>query len=295
MATQKFTCPVPASGEGTFSDGLVGLQLVDGGGFTQANFAFTTSINEKQNRTFNIGTFSEPISLDTLNVQNVDESRIIALNNFRVYPNYDLSQVTNFTQWGSLVKRFSVSIARVINYFPAALEVSNVTSTYESTLTANNIVYDAVEDDTTFDIPLSAIRNPFDIDFTLNAERNFQLLESPVSKLRNMTANYRKYSLYLNGVPYQVNYIIPTNDNSTVLTLGVNGNPFNGDQNSTDYLVIRPNDMEVTRVFIEELDQVENFLLNRKVTPIYTSSFTVPVVQDNGNYTLYIYLQANTT
>ena len=58
MATQKFTCPVPASGEGTFSDGLVGLQLVDGGGFTQANFAFTTSINEKQNRTFNIGTFS---------------------------------------------------------------------------------------------------------------------------------------------------------------------------------------------------------------------------------------------
>jgi len=98
MATQKFTCPVPASGEGTFSDGLVGLQLVDGGGFTQANFAFTTSIAEKQNRTFNIGTFSDPISLDTLNVQDVDESRIIALNNFRVYPNYDLSQVTNFTQ-----------------------------------------------------------------------------------------------------------------------------------------------------------------------------------------------------
>ena len=28
MATQKFTCPVPASGEGTFSDGLVGLQPV---------------------------------------------------------------------------------------------------------------------------------------------------------------------------------------------------------------------------------------------------------------------------
>ena len=169
MATQKFTCPVPASGEGTFSDGLVGLQLVDGGGFTQANFAFTTSINEKQNRTFNIGTFSEPISLDTLNVQNVDESRIIALNNFRVYPNYDLSQVTNFTQWGSLVKRFSVSITRVINYFPAALEVSNVSSSFITTLTATNIIYDQVEDDTTFDIPISAIRNPFDVDYSINA------------------------------------------------------------------------------------------------------------------------------
>jgi hypothetical protein len=284
MATQKFTCPVPASGEGTFSDGLVGLQLIDGGGFTQANFAFTTSIAEKQNRTFNIGTFSDPISLETLSVQDVDESRIIALNNFRVYPNYDLSQVTNFTQWGSLVKRFSVSITKIINYFPAALEVSNVSSSFLTNFTATNIIYEAVEDDTTFDIPIGAIRNPFDIDFTVNADRNIQLLESPVSPLRNMKANYRKYSLFINGNSYPVNYIIPTNDNSTVLTIGVDGNPFNGQQNSSDYLVIRPNDMEVTRVFIEDFDQVENFLLNRKVTPIYTSSFVLPVVQDDGNY-----------
>ena len=53
MAVIKYTCPPQSpSGQGTFSDNLVGLQLVDGGGFTQANFEFTTSITEKQNRNF---------------------------------------------------------------------------------------------------------------------------------------------------------------------------------------------------------------------------------------------------
>jgi len=52
MATTKFTCPPQASGQGTFFDNLVGFQLVDGGGFTQGNFAFTTNIVEKQTRNF---------------------------------------------------------------------------------------------------------------------------------------------------------------------------------------------------------------------------------------------------
>ena len=39
MAIKKYTCPPqPASGAGTFSDDLVGVQLVQGGGFTQGNF-----------------------------------------------------------------------------------------------------------------------------------------------------------------------------------------------------------------------------------------------------------------
>ena len=41
MAIIKYTCPPQASGEGSFSDNLVGFQLVDGGGFTQASINFT--------------------------------------------------------------------------------------------------------------------------------------------------------------------------------------------------------------------------------------------------------------
>ena len=196
MAVTKYTCPPQTpSGQGTFSDNLVGLQLVDGGGFTQANFEFTTSITEKQDRNFSIGAFSEPISLDSLNIQSITESRLIFENNFKVYPNFDLSQVTNFTLYGSLVKRISTSISHIINFFPAALEITSILPNYSTTETALNIQYDPVEDETTFDVLINSLRNPFDIDYSSNSNRNFELLEIEVSSLRNFTLNYPKYSL----------------------------------------------------------------------------------------------------
>jgi hypothetical protein len=125
MALIKYTCPPQsATGAGTFSDDLVGFQLVQGGGLTQGNFEFTTSITEKNNRTFNTGNFSEPINLDGLGISSVAQSRLIFENNFKVYPNFDLTQVTNFTQYGSMVKRISTSVETIISKFPAALEVT---------------------------------------------------------------------------------------------------------------------------------------------------------------------------
>ena len=35
--------PRPSSGAGTFSDNIVGLQIVNGGGLTQGNFDFSTN------------------------------------------------------------------------------------------------------------------------------------------------------------------------------------------------------------------------------------------------------------
>jgi len=123
MPSKKYTFPQQkASGSGSFSDNLVGLQLVTGGGLTQGNFEFTTSVTEKSNRDFNTGVFSEPISLDTLGFSNVNEAKIVFENNFNVYPNFDLSEITNFTLYGSMVKRISASISKIINYYPASLE-----------------------------------------------------------------------------------------------------------------------------------------------------------------------------
>ena len=62
---KKYTCPPQtASGSGTFSDNLVGFQLVQGGGLTQGNFEFTNSITEKTNRDFTTGVFSNPINFE---------------------------------------------------------------------------------------------------------------------------------------------------------------------------------------------------------------------------------------
>ena len=110
-SNQKYRYPpAPPSGLSTATDNLVGFQLVDGGGLTQGNFEFTTSIVEKVNRKFNVGVFSEPFTLENLELDNIIQSRAIQAKQYRVYPNYDLSNVTNFALYGSLSKRFSSSI-----------------------------------------------------------------------------------------------------------------------------------------------------------------------------------------
>jgi hypothetical protein len=282
MATNKFTCPPQSSAANEFSNNLVGVQLVTGGGLTQANFNFTTGISEKQNRTFNIGTFSDPINLESINIESQAEANIILANNYRVYPNYDLSQVTNFTQYGSLVKRLSTSITKIINYFPAGLEVNSTNPSFITQETAFNITFDSVENDTTFEVYLSSIQNPFEIDYSINSDTNMRFNEMDVSPLRNMTREFKKYVLYVNGNQYPVNYLYPTDNSSTTLKLIVDGDPFSGATISFDYLVIRPSDFETNRVFNLNFDPVENFLLNRQITPAYTAQFVVPREQEDG-------------
>lgn len=286
MAIKKYTCPPQsATGAGTFSDDLVGLQLVAGGGLTQGNFEFTSSANEKTNRTFNTGTFSEPINLNSLGIEAINQSKTIVENNFKVYPNFDLTQVTNFTMYGSMVKRMSTSITTIISYFPAALEATFMGTNYITGPTANNILFSNANNETSFDLDLSRLRNPFDIDFTVNSTRNLLLKEIQVSSLRDMKVEYTKYSLYYKGIGYNVVGIVPTTSlTSGTLRLYVNGNPFSGATFTNDDLVIRPNDLEVNKVFNENLDEVENFLLNRNVSPKYTATFKIPKEAEDGSY-----------
>jgi hypothetical protein len=286
MAIIKYTCPPQASGEGSFSDNLVGFQLVDGGGFTQANFEFTTNVTEKVNRNFSIGSFSDPISLESMNITDIEQSKLLVNKNFQVYPNYDLSEITNFTIYGSLAKRFSVSITKIINYFPAALEIFSSTTRFVTGQTVTTSSYDVIENETYFEIPLYLIRNPFDIDFSINATRNLQLREITVSPLRNLTVEYSKYTVIIDGVNYPINTVVPTTDTDTTLKLYIEGNPFNGQSEIFKTIIIRPTDFYVNKVFNEEFDQVENFLLNREISPKYSAYFNKPIENEDGTYTI---------
>ena len=288
MASNKYRYPpAPGNGSGTFSDDIVGLQTVDGGGLTQGNFEFTTSVVEKVNRSFNTGVFSSPISLDDLNVNGLLESRVIAAKNYRVYPNYDISQVTNFTLYGSLQKRFSASVTKIINYFPAAIQVDSTYYNYSTANTANNISYDLQENLTTFTVDVSRFKNPFDIDYSVNATRNISVRPLEVSPLRNLTTQYGKYAIYVNDM--ETEYLVYDYTPSTKLSAGtvtfvVEGNPFSGASSTTDSIVIKPSKFETEKAFQDPFDEVEDFLLNRLVTPKYTAKFQVPVSDDDGRY-----------
>ena len=292
MAIVKYTCPPQASGQGSFSDNLVGFQIVDGGGFTQGNFQFTTAITEKTNRTFNIGTFSDPISLDTMNVDSLLQSRIDSAKNLKVYPNFDLSEVTNFSLFGSLSKRLSVSVTRIINFFPAAIDVRSLYPNFLTGTTANNISYDQVNNETYLEIDLGILYNPFDIDYTINATRNLELKEIEVSYLRNFTKEYKKYSLFVNSVEYPITFFSGVEPNETILSFYVQGRPFGINQSTYETLIIRPNDLYVNETFSNSLDEVERFLLNRDVIPKYTASFQKTVEDESGKF---IFINQNVT
>ena len=280
----KYKCPPQGpTGASTFSDNIVGLQLVQGGGLTNANFDFTTTVVEKVNRSFDIGTFSTPISLNDLGID-LGKSFQIFQNNFKVTPNFDSTKITNFTAYGSLTKRFESSIINIINYFPAALEIINLREGYTTGNTAQNITFYSNENVTELDLDISAIRNPFGINFTVNATSDINSLEFSISKYRNLKETYPAYVLIVNGGKYTVSYLFPSQSlTAGTLTMQVDGNPFSGNSTSVDTIVIRPNDVIVNEVFNLNLDEVDEFLLYRYVTPIYTAQFQIPTEADNGN------------
>ena len=285
--TKYFYPPRPGNGGGTFSDNIVGLQTVEGGGLTQGNFEFTTGVTEKVNRTFNVGAFSEPMTLDMMNIDSVEESRRILATQFRVYPNFDITQVLNFSMYGSLSERFRVSITRVINYFPASLDIIFTNSDFSTGNTAYDIVYDVQNDETYFKVNVDRIKNPFDIDYSISASTNLTLRELDVSPYRNLNNTYLDYCVSIDDNIYKVLAFIP----STTLTSGditfyVSGSPFGTTATTIQQeYQIRPNDYIVDKIFQESFDEVEKFLLNRLVEPPYTAVFQIPSENENGQFT----------
>jgi len=288
MADNKYRYPpAPPNARGTFSDGLVGFQLTDGGGLTQGNFEFTTNVVEKVNRTFDTGVFSEPISLSDLDFNSIEESKLILAKNFRVYPNYDISQVTNFALYGSIRKRFSASVTKIINYFPASIQIDALYYGLTSGNTAYNISYDSIEGLTTFEMDVTRFKNNFDIDYSENADRNISVRPLEVSPLRNLTRNFLKYAMYFEdlGTEYKfVDFDPSPRLSAGTVTVVVEGNPFSGASESVDTIIIKPNTVETEMSFKDDFDEIEDFLLNRMVSPKYTADFEFMREGDDGKF-----------
>ena len=288
--TKYFYPPRPGNGGGTFSDNIVGLQTVEGGGLTQGNFEFTTGVTEKVNRTFNVGAFSEPMTLDMMNIESLEQSRRILATQFRVYPNYDITQVLNFSMYGSLSERFRVSITRIINYFPASLDVQYTNGDFITGDTAYDIAYDIQSDETYFKVNVDRLRNPFDVDYSINASNNLMMRELEVSIYRNLNKTYLDYCVSIDDNIYKILAFTPsTTLTSGTLTFYVSGSPFGTTATTlqTEFQ-IRPNDYIVDKIFQENFDEVEKFLVNRLVRPEYTAVFQVPQQNEYGQtYTDY--------
>jgi hypothetical protein len=154
----------------------------------------------------------------------------------------------------------------------------------KSGYTAFNIYYNSGTSQSVFSIPVSAISNPFSIDFTNRSTLNISSLEYEISEYRDFTKTYINYVLDYSGSTYGItNMTATTSISAGTLVLSCYGNPFSGSNVVYNNFVIRPNDTIVSKVFNLNLDEVEELLLNRLSVPKYTSQFQIPTESDNGN------------
>ena len=288
----KFTCPPQrASGANTFANNLVGLQLTQGGGLTFANFVSANPIKEKVDRNFDTGSFSQFFTLKNLNITSVEEAAKIFDTNFKIYPNFDNTQITNLVAYGSLSKRFEASVSNIINFFPASFDVNFLRPDYTTGNTLVQVQYFIGQgpyntDITKIDINVSIIKNPFTVDYTVDATKNIASLEFDVSKYRNFTENFKNYVLITSGETYPILDITPSLSlTSGTLSISIQGSPFGTTSpfNLKPDFIVRPNDFTVNQVFNLELDEIDETLLNRYSSPLYTATLQLPTESQNGN------------
>jgi hypothetical protein len=188
--------------------------------------------------------------------------------------------------YGSLSKRFQVSITKIINHFPAALDVIFTNLDFTTGATATDIVYDPVEDETYFRVNVDRINNPFDIDYSVSAATNLSIRELVVSPYRNLYNSYLDYAVSINDKIYNVVSFLPSETLSTgFIQFYVSGAPFGTTATTFDEnFQIRPNDFITDKIFSEDFDEVEKFLLNRLIRPEYTAVFQVPAQTESGEF-----------
>ena len=310
MASNRFRYPpAPNNGGDTFSDFLVGNQFMGSQQMTLGNFYTLPSYNQPSTPEYNLGTFSSPITLDSLNTENLALAQKLTSNNLEVFVNNDMSEISSFVLYGSLTKRLSVATQNIVNFFPAAIFVDGVNVNLVSgNTTAYDILYNLSTEETKFKTNVNILSNPFSIEFTTNGDllngpiskeqilNNFNtfgvsadtllnIADGTVSPIRNLTKEFKKYVLSFSGQvgeeEYKIDNFKPQTTNTDYIEIVVKGNPFNLPEtggtivsSTTKTFYIKPS-QNTTEEEFKNFKNVEKFLLNRDVYPIYTSTFQV--------------------
>ena len=312
MASNKFRYPpAPPHGGGTFSDYLVGNQITDGTSqMTMGNFTFTQDSSNQANILYNINSFSSPITLESMGMNDIGIAKTTLRNSIEVFINNDTTDLSSFVLYGSLNKRLNVAVENIINNFPSALFMDGIDSNYNTgNITAYNVTYDIVTDRTTFRSNVNLISNPFSIEFTTNgdlldnaispqqvinnaeslgnsADTIVKIAEGKVTKLRNLTNEYSKYALIFNNnigtKEYNIVDFIPQSTTTNYIEITTEGSPFGtATTTTTTQFYLKPTAVESERSFVN-FKGIEAFLMSRNVSPIYTAKFKIVKETDEG-------------
>jgi len=263
-----------------FSPNLVGLQITNGSSlFTFGNFEITSNLEERFVKNYTLGSFSNPITVETINLESNSEN--IESNNIKIFLNYDRKNLKNYAYFGSLKEFIRVEIEDIIEKFPSSLVVSSLIDGQVKITVLNN-VYDSLTNKSTFNVPVSSFVNNFEMSYT---EEDVLINSfSPTNDLRNISANFLNYEISF--PPFESGYkILEFTGSTTVstgfLTIVCEGNPFSGNTSLSITYHIKPI-QNVIDNFFNSISYFQSYLLNRDTTPKYTATFSVIEEDSNG-------------
>jgi hypothetical protein len=265
-----------------FSPDLVGLQLASNGGtplFTMGSFSITTNMDPKVDKTFSTRNFSNFISLTDLNLS-LEQANTLLRNNNGVFLNSDKTIIKNYARFGSFTEFLRVSLENIITKWPASLyctpinDVSiNVGYTFE------DYIYNPITEKASFKVNTSFIDNKF----SLNYMKNGDIIDTfnATNDIRNITTNYSSYVVYVDDLEYPIlDFIGSDTLLNDYIYLTIKGNPFTATTGYTNFH-IKPNEIECEK-FFNGLPNFESYLLDRLVTPKFTSKFDFLSESEDG-------------
>ena len=269
-----------------FSPDLVGVQLASNGGtplFTMGNFAITTNLDPKINKSYATGNYSNFTTLENLDLT-VAETQLLLLNNTATFLNLDSTKLKNYALFGSMTEYMRITLEDIITKWPASLYASPLVSingddyvgyTYE------DYTYDFLTNESIFKVNTTFLINQYQINFLTNGTIVDTFNET--NDLRNMTMNYGSYSILIDNVEYDVlNFTGSTYEINDYIYFKVKGNPFTGGTPySNIYYHIKPKKIIVDTYF-NSLTGLGEYLLNRMSTPLYVATFDYPTRSEDG-------------
>jgi hypothetical protein len=252
-----------------FDPYLVGLQFTSEGGtplFTVGNFQITTNLTAPPKRNFQLGSFSDPLTLENLG-SNLIEAYQLVNDNYEIFLNLDTENLLNFVLFGSFQEFVNVTINQIHLNWPASIYVYPIFGSTPGNTFFNNI-YDPLLNTSTFSVNTNFFYNYYG----LNYLQSGVLLTgtSMPATIRNLSVYYSEYVIDINGSTYRVlNFTGSLTLLGGVCKIQVQGDPFGAAANGNTPYHIRPNDTYLNR-FFSSLDDFSRFLLDRNSVPQYT-------------------------
>ena len=264
--------------EGDFSPDLVGFQFTKSSSlFTLGNFSLTTNTDSLTGGVFNTGTFSEPYTLDTMDLT-IDESSVINNKsvNLRVTLKNNKSNFLSYVYFGNATKFIETEITEIITNWKGSIYFNR--STINNTVTG--YTYNPTKKISRFKLPTGIMKNVFNLDTS-----NDSLGSVDPTDINSIVNNFTKYEISNEFGEFGIIGYTGNTEIDSYITVEVNGLVWPTLTASTFGSFtyhLRPSDLTLDKIFFNRLSDFQNQLLNRLTIPKYTIKIDLPYKNSLG-------------